>query len=148
MDIFNKIGSKITEAGQGIQEQTKQLTESTRINNTLTSNQKTISNLYTDLGMLYFQSLNGQPADLGADIFNNINALTAENEQLKETLAIVKGIVYCPNCNAESLNTANCCSSCGTVLIKVPCCFNCGVEVDLNARFCTSCGANTQQPVQ
>lgn len=148
MDFFNKIGSKITETGQGLQEQTKQLTEATKLNNNIANNMKTLDNFYKELGMLYFQSLNGEPSKLGVDIFNNINELNEENEKLKETLSVIKGIVYCPNCNAEAPNTANCCSSCGCQLIKnkpnLSTCSNCGAEIIPNVKFCTGCGSAVQ----
>lgn len=145
MSLFDKIGSKITEAGQGVQEQAKQITEITKINSLISSNERDISNLYMELGKEYFNSINGKPQDIGVPFVKKINQLSQDVKELRETLSDLKGIVFCNKCNAESPLSANCCSQCGTPLTKpepktAPACGNCGKNIEGNAKFCTGCG--------
>lgn len=148
MDFFNKIGSKITEASQGVQVQAKTMTETTRLNLAISNNDKDIANLYMELGKEYFNSINATPSGLGDAFVNKINELLLDNSDIRADLANIKGVIFCQNCNAECPISYNCCSSCGTTLNKSaitlnlsPCCTNCGKQIADGLRFCTGCGS-------
>lgn len=152
MDFFNKLGSKITEAGQGVQEQAKIMTEQAKLNSTITSNEKTINNLYLELGKEYFELYKDEPQSFSLAYIDKINQLTIDNVELKATLNELKGVMNCEDCGAECPITNNCCSKCGALLNKTslpnqsnPCCGGCGKVIENGVKFCTGCGAPVNQ---
>ncbi len=91
MDIFNKIGSKLTEAGKGVSDQTKTLTEITKLNMTISSNEKAINDMYTELGKAYYAKVKDGGAEVGEEFVNKMNALAIENDKLREDVKKLKG---------------------------------------------------------
>lgn len=154
MDFFNKIGSKITTAGQGVQEQAKNLADISTVSYSITSKEKAIAELYMELGKEYYDSVEGIPSGLGDAFINKINQLEDEIVELQQDLNDLKGFINCSNCNNTMPSSANCCSNCGSVLQKsnhvesvrvnahdVITCSNCGINIISNVNFCTGCGA-------
>ena len=53
--------------------------------------------------------------------------------------------MFCPNCGAESENSAKFCVYCGWPLQEPStCCYNCGCKVERGDAFCPECGARLE----
>ena len=53
--------------------------------------------------------------------------------------------MFCPNCGAESENSAKFCVHCGWPLQEPStCCYNCGCKVERGDAFCPECGARLE----
>lgn len=146
MDFFNKIGSKLSEAGQGVSTQTKTLAEIAKINLAISNNEKAMNDLYTSLGKEYFKLTTETKEGACLEVANKIEVLIEENNGLRNNLNVIKGIVNCEKCNAEMSTAATCCNNCGAVLPKIEpietlvYCSECGTGVEKGKKFCTQCG--------
>ena len=54
MSFFDQIGKRITDAGQGVAQQTKNFADVTRLNSAISDKEKRISQLYQSIGKTYY----------------------------------------------------------------------------------------------
>lgn len=150
MAFFEELGKKITDAGQGVAQQTKNFTEVTRLNGAISDREKQAAALYTALGTAYYKAhaADGQAEE--KETIAQITALLNEIAQYQEEVKRIKGIGKCPACGADVQAGAAFCPACGAA-IPAPqtpppaapagrVCPNCGQSVGAENIFCNHCG--------
>ena len=148
MAFFEQLGRRITDAGQGVAQQTKNFADVTRLNSTISDKEKHIAHLYEVLGQAYYEGHRDAPAPEYRKTVEEISGLFAEIAQHREEIKQIKGIVKCPGCGADVPLQAAFCNACGTRMApQVPApedgvpCPACGAVSPKGNRFCTHCGA-------
>lgn len=116
MAFFNDLGKKITDAGQGVAQQTKNFTDITRLNSTISDKEKAVTQLYTSIGRSYYSRHKDDPECQEKQSVEQLTALLAEIDQLQAQIREIKGIVVCPSCGTETTQDAAFCKSCGAKL--------------------------------
>ena len=138
MAFFEQLGKRLTDAGQGVAQQTKNFTDVTRLNGTISEKEKKISQLYAAIGQAYFERHRNDAAAEEAQKIGEINALLAEIAQCREEIKQIKGVVKCPSCGADVALHCAFCSACGA---RFPQDEAAGQPAAADARLCPSCGA-------
>lgn len=149
MAFFEKIGKTITDAGQGVARETKNLADIARLNSSISDKEKRIAAIYSEIGKAYYEHHKNDAVAEEAASINEINALFAEIEKHREEIGRIKGLTKCPSCGADVARGAAFCNSCGQAIAQpepepMPAdgrvCPSCGAEVPEGNLFCTSCG--------
>ncbi|MGN0633541.1 MAG: zinc-ribbon domain-containing protein [Oscillospiraceae bacterium] len=115
MAFIDKIGEKLTSGVNAVQDSTKKVTESARINNEISNNKKEIDRLLTQIGICVKARLVDKIDDEDVkQLAAKIDQLNERNDQLASQLKAVKGITRCTNCNYELPAGTMFCPECGT----------------------------------
>lgn len=151
MPFFEQLGKRLTDAGQSVAQQTKNFADVTQLNSAVSDKEKKISQLYLNMGRLYYEK---HKNDLSADfrpLMEEITALYAEIAENRDKIKQIKGIAQCPKCGANLPANAAFCHSCGAKLERDSavsgsntaqrCCPVCHAMVDAGNAFCNHCGA-------
>ena len=101
MAFFEQLGKTLTNAGQGVAQQTKNFTEITRLNGVISDKEKQIEQLYTIIGKAYYEAHKNDAFAESGDSIQRINDLLAEIARHKEEIKQIKGVTPCPACGAE-----------------------------------------------
>ena len=149
MAFFEDLGKKLSDVGQGVASQAKNLAELTKLNSAVNDKEKQITQLYTAMGKAYFEAHKADETPAYEEIAA-ILTLQAEILACQEEIKQIKGIVKCPNCGADIPLDAAFCNGCGA---KAPernpapapeaanrFCPNCGGALNKDAAFCKHCG--------
>ncbi|MCC8120395.1 MAG: zinc ribbon domain-containing protein [Oscillospiraceae bacterium] len=116
MAFLNNLGKKITDAGQGVAQQTKNFTDVARLNSTISDKEKSISQLYAAIGKNYYDQHKNDEESPEKEKLEQITALLAEIDQCRTQIQEIKGVAVCPSCGAEVAQGAAFCSACGANL--------------------------------
>ena len=101
MAFFEQLAKRLTDAGQNVAQQTKNLADVTQLNSAISDKEKKISQLYLNIGQLYYEEHKGDSTAEHQEIIGEINALYAEIAQNREKIKQIKGVVMCPKCGAD-----------------------------------------------
>ena len=146
--FFDKLSKTVTEASQKTMAKTMELADVARLNSMISDEERTISELYAQIGKLY-RTLHQN--DYEANFAGMIKAIIESEDKIDQyhsQILDIKGVQRCGNCGAEVLKGAAFCSACGAVMPEpqskmteetVTCRF-CGAELEKGARFCAYCG--------
>lgn len=158
MAFFEQLGKRLTDAGQNVAQQTKNLADVTQLNSAISDREKKISQLYLNIGQLYYEEHKGDSTAEHQEIIGEINALYAEIAQNREKIKQIKGVVKCPKCGADVLLNATFCSVCGTKVAQenlmtaadgeiggVRHCPKCHAVVAADDLFCNNCGTKMDE---
>lgn len=153
MSIFDQIGKKVSDAGKGVAQQTKNLADVTKLNNAISAEEKRVLQICTDIGRMYYDRHKDAPDDEFAEQVAAITASLDQVRQWQEQIKQIKGVVKCTNCGAEMPHTSLFCPTCGTRVVQEPTpapapapavetkvCPHCGAAVNADDKFCTNCG--------
>ncbi len=150
MAFFEQIGKHLTDAGQNVAQQTKNLAETTQLNNTISEKEKKISELYISLGKSYYDRHKNDTSATDQKMIEQINTLYSEILECKNKIKKIKGITKCIKCGADIPVNVAFCSNCGTKIIleETPepkdkderICNVCGTKISKDNLFCTHCG--------
>jgi len=127
MAFFENIGKRISDAGQNVAQQTKNLADITQLSNTISEKQKGIRQLYLNLGQAYYKSHKEDPMAEESEIIQQINTLFWEIAQCRDKIAQIR------SSNASSARTEQ--SEEAGIL-----CPKCGAAVAEGNLFCNQCG--------
>ncbi len=155
MAFFEQIGKRLTDAGQGVAQQTKNFTDVTRLNGTISEKERKISQLYASIGESYYERHRRDSTSEELQKIEEINTLFAEIAQCREEIKQIKGTVKCPDCGAEVALNSSFCNSCGakisqdieateSVAAETRICPNCHVAVKKDNLFCNHCGTKLE----
>lgn len=153
MAFFEQIGRKITDAGQGVAQQTKNLTETTRLNAKIAENKKKMSQLLFEMGQDYYKKHRKDRDNEEQEYIDRVNELFREIIQCQKEIEQIKTADVCKVCGSRIVEGSSFCMGCGTRLNadqiedsfliisdSTRKCPVCGTAVDEDSAFCTSCG--------
>lgn len=150
MAFFDDLSKKLSNAGQGAVQSTKNFANVSKINTQINDEEKKINEAYFQIGKLYFDIYKDSPDEKLATyvqiVKDSLNNIDTYNDQIRE----IKGIAICPTCGAEVVFQSAFCNACGTKMpLRAPSqpipensvqCSACGVYVSRDCKFCTACG--------
>ena len=162
MAFFEQLGKRITDAGQGVAQQTKNFADVTRLNGAISDKEKKIAQLYEALGRTCYERHRDNPAPEYQELVGEISGLFDEIARHREEIKQIKGIVKCPNCGADVPRQAAFCNACGTKMApETPppapgaspadgarVCPACGAPCPEGNLFCTKCGTKLSENEQ
>lgn len=151
MELFDKIGNRISSAGQEVTTQTKNLTEVARLNSEISNNEKAITELYFAIGKaVYEENIENEECSVFTYIAQ-ISDLKSKNENIKNVVNELKGVVTCKNCGNKVSNKGAFCNYCGTPIERPVVqnrggnvCTKCGAAVEQGDGFCFKCGQKVE----
>lgn len=154
MAFFEQIGKRLTDAGQNVAQQTKNLADVTQLNNAISEKEKKISRIFLSIGQSYYERHKSDESAEELEKITEINSLYAEIYQNRERIKQIKGVVKCENCGADVPLNAAFCNTCGTKVIRTAeveentedkrVCPGCHAIVEKDNLFCNHCGAKIE----
>lgn len=151
MAFFEKIGKRLSDAGQNVAQQTQNLADVTRLNNAISEKEKRISQLFLAIGKSYYEGHKDDPAAEDMEKIAEVNALYAEIFENREKVKQIKGVVKCKVCGADVPLNASFCNGCGTKVNREETdkvdaeagnvCPACHEVIENGNLFCNHCGA-------
>ena len=144
MAFFDNLGKKLSDAGQNVSLQTKNMGEINRLNGLINENRKSISSLCFELGKAYYQAhYNSDDCEFSEQV-GRIRGLLDGIEEAEETIKRLKGIKKCPGCGTDIPAQTAFCPNCGTQVgaaaPKPRVCPGCGKTAPEGSSFCVYCG--------
>ena len=118
MSFLDQLGKKVSDAGKGVAQQTKNLTEIARLTSVIDTEEKMVAQSYAQIGKTYYENHKNDPdAECAAQI-----ALVSKSQekiaQWREQIQKIKGIVKCPQCGADVPYSSQFCGVCGTRIVR------------------------------
>lgn len=158
MAFFDNVGKKLSQAGQGALQKTKDMADIARLNSLVADEEKRLNNNYYQIGKLYAQLHYMDFEDCFSSHILAIKSSLAKIDELKAEIQTLRAVAKCPNCGAEVSTSSMFCNACGTAMPNVadktvaqPAdsvrCSSCGNFVNKNMKFCTSCGTPMVQNI-
>lgn len=149
MAFLERIGKRLTDAGQNVAQQTKNFADVAQLNSTIADKEKKVSQLYLSIGQAYYEKHQNDTANEEQQKIDEINVLQAEIFQCREKIKQIKGVVKCPSCGADVPANAAFCNACGAKVerqepVPEPAgrkCPVCQAIVEGGNAFCVNCGA-------
>lgn len=157
MAFFDELGKKISQTTQDVVQKTKDTTETMKLNNMVSDEEKRIKNLYTEIGKAYFELHADSCEDSLKPYVDGIKDARVKIGEYTEQIKRLKGIGKCPNCGTDVPNTAPFCTNCGLKMniqttnpiapnTNALNCVACGAPLNPGSAFCTNCGTKVEQP--
>ena len=144
MAFFDNLGKKLSDAGQNVSQQTKNIGEINRLNGLIAENRKGISQRCFELGKAYYQAHSEEEDCEYAELVGQIRELLKGIEEAESSIKTLKGITRCPSCGTEVSAQAAFCPNCGAQIAaqaaKPRRCPGCGKEAPEGSSFCVYCG--------
>ena len=155
MDFFEKIGKRLSDAGQNVAQQTKGFADVAKLNAGISKTEKKISQLLLVIGQAYYQKHKNDADAEEIELIKQINALYAEIAESQEKIKQIKGLVKCPNCGTDLPSGASFCTVCSTQMNTTEennsntpsderVCPSCKSPVEPGHLFCMYCGAKME----
>ena len=147
MDIFNKIGEKITSGVSATTTKTKEFAEIQKLNSSLNQKKSALMQKFADIGKIYFEKYSTNVED--AEISNacmEVKLIQSEIEKLEINIIELKRERKCENCKKVIPMDSTFCAFCGSAQSALNKCVKCFSQLDENSMFCSSCG--TKQPMR
>lgn len=160
MAFFEEIGKKITNAGQGVAQQTKNLTETTRLNAKISETKKKMSQLLFEMGNDYYKKHRKDKDCEEQEYIDQLNVLFHEILKCQKEIEEIKNATVCKVCGSRIAEGAAFCMSCGTRIgadveedtadydEAIRKCPACGAPVDENSVFCMACGTKLEDAAE
>lgn len=154
MAFFEQIGKRLTDAGQNVAQQTKDLADVTKLNSAISEKEKKISQLFLVIGQSYYEGHKNDDSAEELEKIAEINTLYAEILESREKIKHIKGVVKCENCGADVPLGASFCNACGTKVNRSEAdngntkdgylCPVCHAVVEKGNLFCNYCGTKIE----
>lgn len=156
MSFFEQLGKRISDAGQGVAQQTKNLAEAARLNGMISDAEKQIEQLFLTLGQSYYQKHKDDPAAEDREILDRVGTLYGDIARYQESVSKIKGMGVCPSCGAAVPPQAAFCNTCGAKIAQDPpeappapegqrLCPHCQTPIVEGNLFCVGCGAKIEE---
>ncbi len=155
MAFFDRMGKKLSNAGQSVAQQTKNLSEISRLNSQISAQEKRVTELYTLIGQAYYEQCKDGPEVQQNRLLQEIKVLRGQISAAQERILQLRSMGKCPQCGADVPPDALFCSVCGFRLEPQrpegqpfnARCARCGAELAPDSVFCTVCGLRVAEPV-
>jgi ribosomal protein L40E len=152
MAFFDKMKDSLSLAGQGVSQKAKTVSETTRINGQIKSNEKMIEKLIYQVGVQCVNNHINEENTEYSELFKEILRLRSENKEHQEMVHKLNTAKICPQCNFTNNSAAKFCVSCGAPLNAAPApkpaegkvCPKCGTVNSEEAMFCVECGTHLE----
>lgn len=148
MDFFTDLGNKITNTGKSVADKAKDLTELTKLNAKMVSEENKLSKAYGEIGKLYYTQSQGELDEVYEEYAEAAKAALSEIAVLKERIKTLKGVRVCVQCGKEIGKNDLYCSSCGAknepeepeakTIDQI--CPVCKSLVPMDVVYCPTCG--------
>ena len=156
MAFFDNIGRKISNTGQSAIKKTKDMAEIAKLNSQISDAEKTLENIYSQIGRLYVSLHRG---DCEQDFAAMIGAVTEAEGKINEYrrhIMDIRRLAKCPVCGSETRADSLYCENCGGEMPRKKelenkrLCDGCGQIIPMDGRFCSFCGKPVPEnaPVQ
>lgn len=152
MGFFDNVGQSISNKSAAAAQKVKDVTEMSRLNGVISTEEKNINEQYTLIGKKFYEANLAEPGEY-VNFFNNIKESLDKIEDARKQIAALKKTVTCPGCGNEVDKSSAFCNKCGYNMAQVIAaanpaaaptvhtCPQCNAEVDADAKFCNACGA-------
>lgn len=148
MDFFTDLGNKITNTGKTVADKAKDLTELTRLNAKVVSEENKLSKAYCEIGKLYYAKSQGELGEGYEEQAAAAAAALSEIAALKDRIKALKGVRVCVQCGKELGKHDLYCCSCGAKNeLEEPeaktidqICPVCKSVVPMDVLYCPTCG--------
>lgn len=157
MGFLDGLDQTITGWGQNALKKTRDMTDTVKIQSTISNLENRKKDAFTELGKMFyetFKTYGGNPSEDELHMIEVIDQIEQQIDQYSKQLQRVKGVSICPNCHSEIPANSMFCSSCG---FKIPVrtenyqgarkslfCQNCGAALGQGQMFCTNCGTRVE----
>ena len=120
MTFINKLGKKIGNVAGNAADKAKDLAEITKLNASISSEEKQINQYYLEIGKIMFEHEKDNPNSPVAEQIGKILASQQTIAEIKAKIAEIKTDNdvsvpnTCPNCQTENSGNSKFCPNCGT----------------------------------
>lgn len=115
MDLFEKIGDTILTVGKDVTQKAKDVSGIAKLRLDIRAKEDFIKEQYLSLGKAYYEQRKGENVKEEAQ-FSLIEEALEDIAHMQRQILELKGARKCPECGAESAETAEYCSVCGAKL--------------------------------
>lgn len=148
MTFMNNMRDRLTQASQSTVQKAKDLSELAKLNGTISSAEKQISELYGKIGYAVYCTYCNAPLPEVVELIQQVTDLHQTIEACKTQIKTINTADNCPKCGTKISKGMAFCSGCGHKLIveeesvaeQTSFCSNCGAQIPTDSMFCTSCG--------
>lgn len=114
MSFFDDLGKKVSRATQTVTQKGKELAEITKLNFSVSEEEKKIDDNYTKIGKLFVQKIGDRSEGDFLPLVNEIKASEEKISQFKAQINAIRGTATCEKCGAALADGAVFCTGCGT----------------------------------
>ncbi len=153
MELFEKIGDKISSKSKDVAKKAKDITELAKLNSKVHDYESMVKDLHMQIGKAYYEANRENPAPEYMGLFQQVINAQGEAERCREEIAQIKGLRSCISCGSDIPNNSTFCPACGTkneiidVVVSQPqaavdsvLCSGCGANLPSDTMFCPNCG--------
>ena len=153
MAFFDNLGDQLSALGKKSYSKAKGLSDSARLSAMVSEEERTISDIYCQIGRLYAANHKADYEACFAELFAQLARAEEHILNYQQQLMELRGVQRCDRCGAEVPKGSQFCSACGAQVkpfVPAGCtlCPKCGAAVKNGMNFCTSCGCPMNAPVQ
>lgn len=146
MELFEQIGKKVTDAGQGAAQQAKIVADIAKLSGMISERKKRVARLYGEVGKLYYEQHKDDPAAEEPDRIREITTLTGEIANARKTIKQLQSAIGSSDSGADGGSGAPMGNKSAQNGSPASFCTKCGKEIKNGSGFCTHCGAQIKGP--
>lgn len=152
MAFFDNLGKKASEATSRAMQKAQDLSETAKLNSTISDEEKRINATYSQIGKLYVELHREDGEEAFSELLGVIREAEEKISSCQKQIQDMKRTMRCEKCGAEVPRDSLFCSTCGAQIVRekepadVPRCDKCGAPITDWMRFCTTCGNPLPQP--
>ena len=145
---FSDIGKKLNNLAESAGKKSSEMVESARLNAEIRNFEDNVADLQFELGRAFYEQNKDNPEGPFEETIRQILRFEQDIRIRNERLLALKGLMFCPSCNAVIGTGDGFCSKCGAPLPIVKeeeaqsmaQCTNCGAALSAEQAFCHKCG--------
>ncbi|MDR0851481.1 MAG: zinc ribbon domain-containing protein [Clostridiales Family XIII bacterium] len=150
---MNELGKKISTAGSNTVKAVSDMSQISKLKDSITDEQRRINSYYVQIGQQFFEKHPDAQEEPFLSICSYIKNSITLIENYERDIRAIQDIKICPECGAECKFSSIFCPSCGVPFQNVEPenlapgyrCSNCGASLQEGALFCTECGQHVEQ---
>lgn len=107
MELFEQIGKKVTDAGQGAAQQAKIVADIAKLTGMISERKKRVAQLYGEVGKLYYEQHKDDPEAEEPDRIREITTLTEEIAKARKTVKQLQSAIGNSNSGGDKRSPAS-----------------------------------------